>query len=139
MWSHYADFHRGFCIGFKDNLDMPVNSIKEVIYSATIDRSSLLKLLLEGGTEERFLEEHERVGILTKFHDWKYEQEWRIIGVKGIVTYGDSCTSEIIFGLKMPQDNRDRIISALKDKKINYFEVVKSKRDLAVDIVPLSQ
>lgn len=134
MWAHYGNFHKGFCIGFKDNLGVPVSEIQEVNYSASIDRSFLLRFFLNGGDEDQFLKEIQKVGILTKYRDWEYEKEWRMIGVKGVGTYDDSCIGEIIFGLKMPQKNRDIIMSILNGKKINYLEAVKNKSDFSIEI-----
>lgn len=33
MWSHYADYHKGFCIGFKNNLGIELTLVRPVIYS----------------------------------------------------------------------------------------------------------
>ncbi len=138
MWAHYGDFHKGFCIGFKNNLGMPVGVVHKVSYSTSINRNLLSQFFLNSGSEDQFLEEIQNVGILTKYHDWEYEKEWRIIGVKGVGTYDDSCIGEIIFGLKMPQENRNILVSTLNGKKINYFEAVKSKSDFAIDIIPVA-
>lgn len=63
LWSHYADEHKGICLGF----DVPDSCLKEVQYVAerlkfrhvAPDKSQLQKLLR------------------TKFEDWRYEGEWR--------------------------------------------------------------
>ncbi len=135
MWSHYGDFHKGFCIGYKDNLNVPVDAVHEVEYSSSVDRGFLLNFFLSGGDKNGFLAEIHKIIVLTKFLDWEYENEWRIMGVKGVGTYEESSVCEIIFGLKMPQENREVVVSMLRGRNVNYFEAVKSKNDFSIDIV----
>ena len=62
LWSHYADHHRGLCLGFEvaDNILEKVRYVKERIrYPGTID-SEIMKKFLS-----------------TKFEHWSYEQEYR--------------------------------------------------------------
>ena len=62
LWSHYADKHRGMCLGF----DVDDRGLKEVNY--VTERSDLkMSPTLESVNELLF----------TKFRDWQYEEEWR--------------------------------------------------------------
>lgn len=63
MWGHYADKHRGFCLGF----EVPSGLAKRIDYV-----SSRLKWPEVAG--EEFMG---RV-ICTKFKHWSYEEEYRI-------------------------------------------------------------
>lgn len=81
MWSHYADSHRGFVIGFKPKSDFiirPMNSVQsspfDVIYSNSrpvIDRSwdDLVKVYF--GTKSIEWAYEEEVRVLAKFSDKK--------------------------------------------------------------------
>jgi len=62
MWSHYAEKHRGICLGF----DVDTRVLHQVRYVS--DRPSLeVPPTLETAQ-----------GLLwTKFRDWSYEREWR--------------------------------------------------------------
>jgi len=62
LWSHYADRHRGICLGF----DVPEISIKAVNYVAT---RSPMQFPPTEETIQKLL--------FTKYRDWKYEEEWR--------------------------------------------------------------
>jgi hypothetical protein len=62
LWSHYADRHRGICLGF----DVPDNSIKAVQYVAS--RTPLRFPLTEAAIQKL---------LFTKYRDWNYEEEWR--------------------------------------------------------------
>lgn len=70
MWSHYADKHRGICLGF----DVLRSSIQKVQY----EEKRLLPDL--GGSDEPFglTEEHRDMLRRTKCHEWSYEREWRM-------------------------------------------------------------
>lgn len=137
MWSHYADMHRGFCVGFStNNFGVPIEEFREVRYPKERNVSFAFNLISNPDiTEERFEEEFWREYALTKYVDWQYEQEWRFIGqARTISPYPDEGIDRIIFGLNMPQKNRDEIMSVLQNKNIKYFEAVKSRRDFAVEI-----
>lgn len=68
QWSHYADHHRGLCLGF----EVPDDAVSEVVYSrkrlavdqAEIDGPNGLEIM--GSV------------IRTKFSHWRYENEIRI-------------------------------------------------------------
>jgi hypothetical protein len=62
LWAHYADKHRGICLGF----DIPESSLKKVTYvnsrlswPSVMDEEFFMKLLF------------------TKFNHWRYESEYR--------------------------------------------------------------
>lgn len=146
MWSHYADFHRGFCIGFLTNSeDFPQEAIKKVIYSEPrkMDfmeqfrqsfQSHRAEKLSGEQLEKQFYEKLTEQTILTKYIDWKYEQEWRVIAKQGVGTYSDTSIANIIFGLKMPKEDRETIRATLKGKKVDFFEAVKSEKEFAIEL-----
>jgi hypothetical protein len=70
MWAHYADSHKGVCLGF----DVPDEATRRIKYAPErialkLDRS--LPLL---GINKEILEEL----LITKYAHWEYEQEWRL-------------------------------------------------------------
>ena len=69
LWSHYADKHRGICLGFDvaDNILEPityVNELTKLAIDSTVTAASMEKLL-----NSQFM--------CTKFIDWRYEEEVR--------------------------------------------------------------
>ena len=62
LWSHYADRHRGVCLGFEVRSDY----IAKVDYVA---KRTPLRLPLTEDAMKRIL--------FTKFAGWSYEEEWR--------------------------------------------------------------
>ncbi|MCF7482806.1 DUF2971 domain-containing protein [Vibrio sp. J1-1] len=70
MWSHYAQSHKGFCIGFKR--DTYFNKAEPIRYRR--NRSSLNGLPLEYLSKDNVLK-----GVsLEKAIDWAYEEEERL-------------------------------------------------------------
>jgi hypothetical protein len=78
MWSHYADKHRGICLGF----DVPTSHIRQVNYS-----SSKLAIDLtdtDGKTQNFEADITKRYGnifrdsLYVKYSEWEYEKEWRL-------------------------------------------------------------
>lgn len=70
LWSHYADKHRGICLGFDvdDSCVMPVNYMTD-----------LTKFKLDANATTSFLtKDYIRQLLSTKFNDWKYEDEARV-------------------------------------------------------------
>jgi len=70
LWSHYADKHRGLCLGF----DIPDPLAKTVTYVG-----SRLKAELEGITHQDDDDSFGLKLITTKYRHWRYENEVRLI------------------------------------------------------------
>ena len=137
MWSHYADMHRGYCIGFSTNsFGAPIEEFREVHYPKERNVNFACNLISNPDmTEDRFEEEFWREYALTKYVDWQYEQEWRFIGkARTISIYPDEAINSVIFGLKMLQKDRDQIRSLLSGKNVDFFEAVKSEDAFALQI-----
>ena len=62
LWSHYSERHRGICLGFEVDEEClkPVRYVTERTPISFPPTSELAQQLL-----------------FTKYHDWKYEEEWR--------------------------------------------------------------
>lgn len=77
MWAHYADSHRGICLGFDATADFfnrkrsendEFYHLRKVEYSGKRPSKSMTDMC----STDMFL---------LKSNDWKYEQEWRICSV----------------------------------------------------------
>jgi hypothetical protein len=100
MWSHYANKHRGICLGFdlRNDLVQRVRYEDERIRIAIGDNGELSKLD----------DELEKLVLCTKFRDWQYEEECRIFvslsscqseGSLHFYPFGDDvCLREVILG-----------------------------------------
>lgn len=128
MWSHYADCHRGFCVGFhKGKLEDsgffgkggPVN------YEDQLPKIDPLEddLMRTG-----FVETH------TKAKDWEYEQEYRLFVTNGgelkqsqrIVVVPDEFYAELILGMNFPKDEVSIMRKIATEKGIKLYQAKKS-------------
>ena len=108
MWSHYAAEHRGLCIGYEiDYEKLTFADVFEVKYLESDDRDVLEPDdLVDAGTAIRKL-------LTIKSHHWGYEKEWRLVlksqladGSTGEEQPVPGVIKEIIFGMRMPKDQR---------------------------------
>jgi hypothetical protein len=70
LWSHYADRHKGMCLGF----EVPDKAVNEVIYTKNRLNIDLFKLSSQG----KLTVAHMSKMFRTKYIDWKYEREARV-------------------------------------------------------------
>lgn len=109
MWSYYAEHHAGLCLGFLHRVG-PLGPALPVEYSSTYPKLNYLK-----DDERRMME----ANLLTKSASWKHEDEWRIVDWSqgsGLRRYPSELLSEIIFGARMSQEDRDEVLSWLKER-----------------------
>lgn len=121
MWSHYADFHKGFCVGYNLdsigqllNKDVKIKRFQNVSYtnSINIDWEAL-----QDSSNEAYWCELSKL-LTTKSVDWSYEKEWRIIleyekfidktdnNGRILKLCLDGIVEEIIFGAKCDQETK---------------------------------
>ena len=132
MWSHYADSHEGLCLKFdssydncffhEDNWDYHKMPIKKVIYPKEIKKINYFK-----DNNNFFIN-----CAYTKFHQWYYEKEHRIISTVDAIQYNKDCLVEVNFGckLKPTDDVVTNIIERIKSynyPKVKFIQAIKRK------------
>lgn len=160
MWSHYADHHKGICLCFRSvkNFDdyyiplrlpgseTPMNYalagvFKEVIYNN--DPIPRINPLDDQVQIDKTISEN----LLTKFYDWKYENEYRIIHPDFLeylespqksnetFEYFKECLEGVIFGCKIIKNDALRVYETINKNYqikesdeivINYYTAVES-------------
>lgn len=108
LWSHYADKHRGLCLGF----DIPDQFAKKVTY---------LGRRLKAEIENASISDAGYKLITTKYKHWQYENEVRLIfplthvqreGLNYFVSYCDLLTlREIVVGVRSKITDQDLLAS----------------------------
>jgi hypothetical protein len=115
MWSYYSDKHKGFCIEFERS---PDNNLGKYAYPVKYVPFKYKKVTA-------FSSKAFEMKFLTKAYDWKYEGEWRLIeeaGQNKTIDLPGSITA-IIFGLRMPDDQRETIKEILSGlSHIKYYK-----------------
>jgi len=111
MWSHYADSHKGFCLEFDCNRE-PFTKMYPVQYSKEIPVVDPEKVLIN---TDNNIEIIERL-LLSKYIDWQYEKEWRIIHreVKTSFRYETDALTGIYFGNRINSTDLEIIITIIK-------------------------
>jgi hypothetical protein len=110
MWSHYAEYHKGFCIEYYVDETSPLKDMaKPVTYTDVYPSLSLKNL--PGDAKENFID----VCVYTKAKQWSYEREWRAIMHIGEKLYrAPAPISAIIFGARMPDVHKRDIYEILR-------------------------
>ncbi|MBN8688544.1 MAG: DUF2971 domain-containing protein [Chitinophagales bacterium] len=134
MWSHYADSHRGYCVGLDKVLlyERCQGVLGRVNYSDEFPEIGL------------FDENPFSLTILTttKSTKWEYEDEYRIVridGAKQVINLPNEAILEIILGCNMPEADKVEIHSIAK-KKFPHARVYESQINLhsfKLDLLPI--
>jgi hypothetical protein len=125
MWSHYAESHKGVCIGIEtavlDIDSASVCRIWQVDYQADYPKVDFLKLQSELASPDPAIKERAedlmiRGLFLTKAEHWSYESEWRwILAQKnrartcGWRNIPFVALSEIISGARIEEESLSRL------------------------------
>ncbi|RIV20499.1 DUF2971 domain-containing protein [Fibrisoma montanum] len=127
MWSHYADAHKGICIGFEiypfQRRHLTTMMIGEVAYSERIIAKNYYEY------EEEIL----RHWIFTKSHIWSYEEEVRAIlfGTDGqcLFDFDKGCIKEIYYGCKVTDEEILSFQNLLDEHGYKHYSSYRMKID----------
>lgn len=146
MWSHYADEHRGFCIGFNpEKLELNermINRCKVIYqddfpYQKIIDRIEYFKSVPEQNTPNIIADDITLSIISTKYTDWAYEREVRLVKHRhGAERFHPSAITSITFGLRTEIGNKrtiQKILSGNEWDHVNWFQSKKSSSKFALE------
>ncbi len=131
MWSHYADCHKGICIGF-DTTYFKQPHIQKVEYSDKYPKLNYYKSSPE---------EMDRGILFSKSEEWAYEREWRIVVPEienRVVNLSSDSISSIIFGCNCSKDTVSSYAKILKEKwpQVTIQKAIKRNDSFSFDIIP---
>ncbi|MGK4568192.1 DUF2971 domain-containing protein [Flavobacterium sp. 3HN19-14] len=127
MWSHYANYHQGFCIGFNEftlRNSRLFGKGGNVIYTKDFPVFDPLNNDLNAALFKPFY----------KSLEWKYEEEYRMMNIyfdmfpkkpNRIVTFQDEHIEEIILGLNISTKTKNEIIEIAKDRNFPVYQIEK--------------
>jgi hypothetical protein len=140
MWSHYADEHKGICIGFKEHLLRPTGTNIypiDVTYQADypfagiIDRFKFLEQYPSENNNRSIAGDIFYSVLGTKYSHWKYEKERRLIFQKSqAIEFPEKAVNSITFGLRMAERDKltlRKLLSGKEWKHVKWFQAEKSK------------
>lgn len=119
MWAHYAENHNGICLGFdaKSGFLAEYDVLGKVLYSDILPHASFGEILKRDGSLTNKI-------FFTKYKDWSYEKEWRLMANRGGMSHIiPSGISEVYIGLGVSKEQCDNVLkicSALKIKPTVY-------------------
>lgn len=138
MWSHYGDQHKGLCIGYSTfNIDKSkLHKVKYVRNNLGV-KLSHLQQMQELGKDSKYYKDLWEISLLRKTNHWKYEKEWRYIEEGTGLKKGFRVT-EVIFGLKFSEAIKSMLMTYLKDRDIDFYQVYRKDDSYDFDIVKIN-
>ncbi len=136
MWSHYADNHKGFVLGFnpEKNITDPAKcfiKLKKINY--TYNRPSITYFDFSKDKKTR---KHNLINDIfyTKGKDWAYENEWRQVNKLSdadkiiedkvyLFNYNIESVESIYLGWNMNKENELEILNCVKDLSLSVFKM----------------
>ncbi len=133
MWSHYANSHRGICIGFETMIDQNSLCIKtddatlnhhiNPVYHRTLLADKVKYQSKRPEPYDFLFSDHHHLYEFfnTKSIDWRYEKERRITMPyrdvnKRMIRYEKSALKEVIFGCKTSDEFKQQVMKLIKDE-----------------------
>ncbi|HDJ1439476.1 TPA: DUF2971 domain-containing protein [Serratia rubidaea] len=146
MWSHYADEHKGVCIGFKEQKVRPQGSNIYPIDVTYQDKYPFENII------ERFNHFEKTPGVNnlnaiigdiiysilgTKYTSWKYERERRLVFAKSVAhKFEPEAVNSIAFGLRMAERDRKTLWNLLSGgewEHVKWFQSIKSETKYSLE------
>ena len=114
MWGHYADKHKGVCIGVRFQAmsdSFRLAGFRHV--TPKVNYSDAFPEWTVGTDNER---ENVLKAMTTKASCWKYEQEWRVMATDGVgkhLRIPAGCVPCVIFGAKTSKEDEIRLLASV--------------------------
>jgi len=151
MWSHYADEHRGICIGFRLSPAITeYNEVNMIIGTSECHYCSsnpFLDFFLEFVQSEDLMTWSDfwpsilSLGMVSKAEPWRHENEVRVLRKDpGAVLFQHHDLLEIIFGMRTDERARKTIKNILSGgnwSHVKYRQVVRDQGSFGLDLVEL--
>lgn len=150
MWSHYANFHKGFCVRYKlDKLIPDLDLLTHGPVQCDDESKDVLKMLKLETFKNLDTVYHQKVKeivisiLMQKAKDWEYEKEYRLIlselsasanELSKCIVHSADAIDGIFFGVNSTEKDRAFLKGALSGRDIE-FQVMK-KHELDFKLVP---
>lgn len=139
MWSHYADEHRGFVIGFNTEhqfFNQKISEVDELRHPRKIDyreKPPVISLMNTSGAELYFV----------KSMKWSYESEWRMLMPLSdsskviekqpypvhLFRFSPESMSEVILGSRISEEDKAMIQSILSNQRFAHVKLSQAYLD----------
>lgn len=138
MWSHYANYHTGFCIGYDfhelGNDDVRTRSIYPVVYSDEMFDATGVFASPKNIENILYLNQV----ALMKSTEWSYEKEWRLVFghmlMQQEMPYRMPKPKCVILGAKISSANEDTIRKICDRKNIEVLKLYMKHNQFLLDV-----
>jgi len=124
IWSHYADYHKGFCTEYSFT-DLPCDNqlskyIFPVIYSPKLYNITPCMI---NSPKSNYNILSRLLLYLRKSEEWKYQKEWRLVTLsENPYSYKMPTPTAIYFGAKITDKDKNLLLDITSKKNIkNYY------------------
>lgn len=145
MWAHYADEHKGFCIGFHEvDITRKHSSIRsiDVKYQSELPKAhaaASFQMPDENSIKSIISSDTLNSIIGTKYTSWKYERERRLVLPQSqALVFTPNSVRSIAFGLRMPlghQTELRELLSGTEWSHVKWYRCGKSDTKFALEFV----
>jgi hypothetical protein len=149
MWSHYADEHRGLCLGFRFSPKITeyheANKIIGTMACHYCLNNPFSDFFIEFAQTDELVPWEEfwpaiiSLGMASKSEAWRHENEVRVLRTEpGFVSFQPEELTEVIFGMRTDQRARNtvrRILSGGDWAHLKYRQVVKPAEGFGLVLV----
>lgn len=127
MWSHYADYHKGFCLEYdlcKD--EMCRRLVVPVVYRQKLfDATRFFKAAIKDRSQFNVL--FPILAALHKSPEWSYEREWRIVVPANLIPKEGLLRvpqpQRLFLGARMSEESRAAVSSIARLKGIDIMQM----------------
>ena len=133
MWAHYADSHKGVCLGYDLSM-LDLNDIKQKVLF-----SSMKKVWY---SSERY---NDSQGLFTPFikaQEWSYEQEWRLYNKNRPLFVKFPCLQSVYLGAKFDYESEsmEKIVSSIKkcSRDINMYACRPDNKTYKINLIKIN-
>ena len=135
MWSHYANMHKGICVGF--NIDELRSQIEDWGIFSISYQEELPFIEL---SEDHMI--FAKKLLCTKSSVWSYEQEYRILRfdfARRTLRVSAESVDQVIFGLRMQQETKLKILDLVKSQfpHASVFEAKRNRDYFKIEIAQI--
>jgi hypothetical protein len=123
LWAHYANNHKGFCIEYDLELLADRNIYEDHKYLNVKYSNKPPQLELSDLSSKDNTEIYKKI-VGTKSQRWNYEEEIRLITNDfGEHDYDFRAVKAIYFGLRMPNEEKDEMMSRLSGRQLKHYQI----------------
>lgn len=107
MWSHYSGGHTGACMVIDTKNFVSEFSLIKVNYKKELPKWNMIETRKRYGASMEYNLKFDQVVLGTKYLEWKYEKEYRLISrCQGLHNLYPSAIVGVIFGARMSEKRR---------------------------------